>query len=104
TICGRAGGLHRKRDSISRSGGRGPLLVPGQRPLALTRRPLVTKARRGCCDPANDFDLSGRGDSRMKTIGALACSLLFMASAFAADPPPGQPRAVTLGGIIHSDS
>lgn len=40
----------------------------------------------------------------MKTIGTFACSLLFMASAFAADPPPGQPRAVTLNGIIHADS
>ncbi|HEY7889777.1 MAG TPA: hypothetical protein VIC29_16270 [Steroidobacteraceae bacterium] len=40
----------------------------------------------------------------MKTIGTFACSFLFMASAFAADSPPDQPRAVTLGGIIHPDS
>ena len=40
----------------------------------------------------------------MKTIGTLVCSLLFMASALAADPPANQPRAVSLNGIIHSDS
>lgn len=40
----------------------------------------------------------------MKTLGAFALSLLFIASAFAADSPPAQPRAVTLDGIIHSDS
>lgn len=40
----------------------------------------------------------------MKTVGTIVCPFLFMASAFAADPPPGQPHAVTLGGIIHSDS
>lgn len=40
----------------------------------------------------------------MKTMRTIACSLLLLASAFAADAPSRAPRPVTLGGIIHADS
>lgn len=40
----------------------------------------------------------------MNTIGAIACSLLLIGSAFAADLPSAPVGPITLDGIIHSDS